>query len=692
MINKLLIANRGEIARRIMRTAHSMGISCVAVYSDADRLAPHVREADQAVHLPGTAAADTYLRADLIVEAALATGADAVHPGYGFLSEAAHFAEECLGAGLIFVGPPPSAIAQMGSKLAAKEVLSAAGVPVLASIEVSPSMDPRELEEAAYTVGWPILVKASFGGGGRGMRIVRSPEGLQEAVDAASREAASAFGDGTVFLERYLEAPHHIEIQIMADAYGNVVHLGERECSIQRRHQKIIEESPSPLIDEATRQEMGAVAVRAAKTIGYIGAGTCEFLAVRTDRAGNGGIAREPKESFGGAGGVGAGSLEGGAGGVAFYFLEMNTRLQVEHPVTEMVTDMDLVRLQILIAEGEPLPREVFSPAIKGHAIEARLYAEDPESSWMPSVGKLYRFDLPQLEGVRLDSGVESGDEISPYYDPMLAKVIAHAPTRHEAARKLARALSTAHIHGLVTNRDLLVGILTHEEFLSGDTSTAFLERNDPAELSSSRQSKEGEQLSALAAALSAQAERRRDAKVMASLPSGWRNNPSQLQQSVYEGRRGRIEVGYRFDRRGKAVLAIDGELRSNLELEFALPGVVAIEEGGTLHHFEVHRVDRRVFIDSDYGSYSLIEADRFPLPEAEERAGSLTAPMPGTVVKVLTSSGEQVSEGQALVVLEAMKMEHAIAAPHSGTVTDLLVTQGSQVQAGAPLVVLAKE
>src|SRR5215475_952023 len=444
MIGRLLVANRGEIARRVIRTCRDLGISPVAVYADPDADAPHVAEADVAVRLPGSAAAETYLRADLLLVAARRTRADAVHPGYGFLAENAGFAAAVLEAGLTWVGPPPDAIATMGSKVDAKRLLAAAGVPVL------PTWAPGEVPADAY----PVLVKAVAGGGGRGMRVVAGPSELDSAVESASREAAAGFGDGAVFVEPYLRSPRHVEVQVVADRHGGVVALGERECSVQRRHQKIVEEAPSPAVDPALRARLAAAAVTAAQEVGYVGAGTVEFL---LDASG------DP------------------------VFLEMNTRLQVEHPVTECVTGLDLVALQLAVAEGRPLPFAEAPPA-RGHAIEVRLYAEDPAADWRPSAGTLHRLAVPGVTaefaplaadtGLRLDSGVADGTVVSAHYDPMLAKLIAWAPTREAAARRLAAALARAAVHGLVTNRDLLVRILRHPDFLAGRTDTGFLDRD----------------------------------------------------------------------------------------------------------------------------------------------------------------------------------------------------------------------
>ena len=447
VISKLLIANRGEIAARVIRTAHALGVATVAVYSDPDADAPFVTLADEAVRLPGAAAADTYLRGDLIIAAATATGAHAVHPGYGFLSENAAFARACADAGLIFVGPAPATITVMGDKIAAKALMAEAGVPVLPSVTVTEAGD---LAAEAAEVGFPLLVKAAFGGGGRGMRLVADMAGLEQAVSSARREAAAAFGDGTVFLERYVPDPRHVEVQIIGDAHGDVIHLFERECSIQRRYQKIVEESPSPAVDGPLRQALARAAVTAGQAVGYTGAGTVEFV---LDRDGS------------------------------FYFLEMNTRLQVEHPVTEEVTGLDLVELQLRIAEGEPLPPEAREAAISGHAIEARLYAEDVPAGFVPVTGTLHRFAIPAGPGLRVDTGFRDGSVVSPHYDAMLAKVIARGRTRADAARRLARALRDAEIHGVTTNRDLLVAILREPDFLAGATDTGYLTRHEPAAL-----------------------------------------------------------------------------------------------------------------------------------------------------------------------------------------------------------------
>ncbi len=652
MITKLLVANRGEIAARIMRTAHAMGVATVAVHSDPDADAPFVRLADEAVRLPGAAPADTYLRADLLVEAARATGADAVHPGYGFLSESAAFARACAEAGLTFVGPPPAAIAAMGSKLEAKALMEKAGVPVLPGATLTADTDPAG---AAAQIGFPVLVKAAFGGGGRGMRVVHDPAELAGAVEGARREAASAFGDGTVFLERFVVDPRHVEVQIVGDAHGEVVHLFERECSIQRRYQKIVEESPSPAVDDALRAELGAAAVAAGKAIGYTGAGTVEFVL----------------------------GTSGDASG-RFFFLEVNTRLQVEHPVTELVTGLDLVALQLRVAEGEPLPPEVTGARIDGHAIEVRLYAEDVPAGFRPATGTLHRFRVPELPGVRVDAGVADGSVVGSHYDPMLAKVVAHGRTRAAAARTLARALARAQIHGVTTNRDLLVGVLREPDFLAGRTDTGYLARHDPAALGAAA----GAAVHAVAAALAAQAGNRAAAPVLAGIPSGWRNVGGIPQRVGYALGERTVEVAYAFRRSGLEV-TVDGDPLA-VRLLRAAPDGVDLEVDGVRRSYVVHRVAGWSFVDGPDGSAALAEVPRFADPNAVAHAGSLLAPMPGGVVRVQVAEGDRVAAGQSLVVLEAMKMEHAVVAPVDGVVSEIVVAAGDQVDAGQVLAVVA--
>jgi propionyl-CoA carboxylase alpha chain len=649
-IRKLLIANRGEIASRIMATARDMGIATVAVFSDPDRDAPFVSLADEAVPLPGSAPGDTYLSIGRIIAAAASTGADAVHPGYGFLSENASFARACLAAGLIFVGPPAAAIEAMGSKPAAKALMAEAGVPVLPGITIAADVD---VAEAAARTGWPVLVKAAYGGGGRGMRIARSVAELESAVSSAEREAASAFGDGTVFLERFVESPRHIEVQIFGDSHGNVIHLFERECSIQRRYQKIIEESPSPALNDAQRDELGSAAVTAAKALGYVGAGTVEFV-VAPDGA--------------------------------FFFLEVNTRLQVEHPVTEAVTGLDLVRLQLLVAQGEPLPVEALEAVSRGHAIEARLYAEDVSAGFLPASGTIHRLFVPPARGLRVDAGYTDGSVVSTFYDAMLAKVIAWAPTRSEAAALLAGSLARARVHGVITNRDLLVGILRDPEFLAGATDTGFLERHDPAALSVSPTSGELRKWHAMAAALTGQASRLSLRGVQPAVPSGWRNVATMAQPVTYND--GEVAVGYRNGRDGVSV-TIDDEPVEGLQVSALAPDFLDATVAGMRRRVEVDRVGATFYVDSDLGSSTLVEVDRFPLPESAAATGSLLAPMPGSVVRVQAVTGAGVQAGDTLIVLEAMKMEHSIRAPYAGTVASVGVVVGQQVETGTVLVVV---
>ena len=651
MITKLLVANRGEIAARVMRTAHALGVGTVAIYSDPDADAPFVALADEAVRLPGATPTETYLRGDLVIAAAQATGADAVHPGYGFLSENAGFARDCAAAGLTFVGPTPDAIASMGSKLEAKALMAAAGVPVLPGATVTESTD---LDAEADRIGFPVLVKAAFGGGGRGMRIVRSASEMRDAVDGARREAASAFGDGTVFLERFVEDPRHVEVQIVGDSDGEVAHLFERECSIQRRYQKIVEESPSPAVDDRLRAELGSAAVAAGKAIGYTGAGTVEFV---LDQQGS------------------------------FFFLEVNTRLQVEHPVTELVTGLDLVALQLRIAEGRPLPAEVTGARIDGHAIEVRLYAEDVPAGYLPSTGTLHRFAIPALRGVRVDAGVTDGSLVSPHYDPMLAKVIAHGATRAEAARTLARALAQASIHGVTTNRDLLVGILRDEEFLAGRTDTGYLPRHPDLV---TPEPDDGERVRAVAAALALQAQHRAGARVLGGLPSGWRNVGGPPQSVAYAVDDRTLEVAYAFRREGLAAhVNGSGRRDDHIRSHAAEPHQVVLELDGVRRTYRVHRADGQTFVDGPDGSSAFRDVPRFADPNAVAHAGSLLAPMPGTVVRVLAGTGDAVTAGSALVVLEAMKMEHTVAAPVDGVVAELHVAPGDQVETRQVLAVV---
>jgi len=693
-IRTLLVANRGEVARRVFRTCRQLGIRPVAVYTPPDAGAPFVAEAAAAVPLDGVRG---YLDIDQILAAAEATGADAVHPGWGFLAENAAFAEACIAAGVTWVGPPPKAMEAMGSKIEARRLMEAAGVPVVPGATLAPTGVPDQhlslvrnaesggggspafpadedgIAAAGAAVGFPLLVKASAGGGGKGMRLVTQPEDLAGAVADAAREAASAFGDPAVFLERFVSPGRHVEIQVIGDHHGSVVHLFERDCSVQRRHQKLVEEAPSPAVDDDLRARMGEAAVAAATAVGYHGVGTVECLL--------------------------------GPDG-SFYFMEMNTRLQVEHPVTELVTGLDLVALQLAVAEGRPLPPEVHQARLSGHAVEVRLYAEDPLHDYQPQTGRIEALEFPGAAGLRVDSGVEAGSVIGTDYDSMLGKVIAAGPTRVEAVRLLVDALRRARIHGVGTNRDLLVAILDHDEFGSGKADTGFLERHPPEELLASALEPPALQLHALAAALAAQAENRAGAPVLGAVRSGFRNNPGPPTVRRFTVGSGETErevvVGYRLGRDAgvhlrhpplanerRSIFTVDGEELAVSLIE-ARPEAVDLVVDGVRRRFDVRRYARgsggppqdasAIHVDSALGSTALRAVDRFPSKEGQRPSGSLVAPMPGTVVKVLAAPGDTVAKGDPVVVIEAMKMEHTIGAACDGTVAEILVEVGRQV------------
>lgn len=649
MVTRVLVANRGEIARRVFATCRRLGIGTVAVYTDPDAGAPHVAEADARVRLEGR---DGYLDAEQLIVAARAAGADAVHPGYGFLSENAEFAAAVSDAGLTWIGPPVAAVAAMGSKIEAKKMMAAAGVPVL-----------DELDPATVTVDQlPVLVKASAGGGGRGMRVVRDLSELPEQVEAARREAQSAFGDPTVFCERYLATGHHVEVQVLADRHGTVWAVGERECSIQRRHQKIIEEAPSPLVERTPgmRDKLFDAARLAAGAIGYTGAGTVEFMATGSEQ---------------------------GAGD--FFFLEMNTRLQVEHPVTEATTGLDLVALQLHVAAGgrlDPAP-----PPSRGYSIEARLYAEDPAKDWQPQAGVVHRFDVTGTTtqfgaldglGLRVDTGIVDGSEVSVFYDPMLAKVISYAPMRRQAAGLLADALARTRIHGVRTNRDLLVHVLRHPAFVDGATDTAFFDTHGLAELAAPLADQRAVSLSALAAALADAAGNRKTATVFSAAPSGWRNVASGFQTKRYaDGAGVTHEVRYRFTRGGVELPDHDA-----VSLVSASPHHVVLTVDGVDRPFDIARYGDDVFVDSPLGPVQLAVLPRFPDPAAAVAHGSLLAPMPGSVLRIGAAVGDTVRAGQPLIWLQAMKMEHTVAAPNDGVLAELNVEVGQQVDVNAVL------
>jgi acetyl/propionyl-CoA carboxylase alpha subunit len=679
MIERLLVANRGEIARRIMRTCRTLGIATVAVYSDADATAAFVDDADVAVALGGETPAESYLRIDAIVDAARRTGADAVHPGYGFLAENAAFARAVTEAGLTWVGPGPEAIEAMGSKLQAKARMAEAGVPLLGSADLT-GLSDAEVSAAAEAIGFPLLIKASAGGGGRGMRIVDGPDGLAEAVVGAAREAESAFGDGTIYAERYVSPSRHVEVQIFGDASGRVVHFGERECSIQRRHQKIIEEAPSPSLDDATRAALHAAAVRAGEAIGYANAGTVEFLL----------------------------GPPGPDGRAEFFFLEVNTRLQVEHPVTEEVFGVDLVRLQLEVAAGGPVPDQAAIGEPSGHAIEARLYAEDPTVDFLPSTGPVRAFSVPGAEGggragVRLESAIDSGSsgEVSRFYDPMVAKVIAAGPTRDAAARRLANALAGTVVDGIATNRELLVRTLRHPEFLGDRGDSEFLIRNDPADLG--RPLLEGDDLAvaAGAAALAVQVASRAGDRHTPGVATGFRNVVTVPQRITLARGDDELEVAYLFRRGRLERVAVDGDELGVPYLHRLSTTEVDLAIDGVRRRFAVVGADgtgpdgpdgASVSVSGPAGSVTLAVRARFADPVEAVVAGSTVATMPGTIVAVNVAPGDRVAEGDVLVVMEAMKMELAVAATTAGVVATVPVSPGDGVEAGAVLVVVDPE
>ncbi|MHB8794884.1 MAG: acetyl/propionyl/methylcrotonyl-CoA carboxylase subunit alpha [Candidatus Nanopelagicales bacterium] len=674
-IHRILVANRGEIARRVMRTARDLGISTVAVHSDADADALFVREADRAVRLPGVTSAETYLDGARIVEAGLASGADAIHPGYGFLSENPGFARAVLDAGLTWIGPTPESIEAMALKVEAKRLAAAAGVPLVPGAETPHGITDEGARAAGEEVGYPVLVKASAGGGGKGMRIVTAADGLLDALAGARREAASAFGDGAVFIERYLAGARHVEVQVFGDVQGSVVHLHERECSIQRRHQKVIEEAPSPGVTPAVRQQLHASAVALARAIGYVGAGTVEFMV------------------FG----------EGDA--QQHFFLEMNTRLQVEHPVTEQVTGVDLVAWQIAVAQGEPLPLTQDQVAVDGHAIEARLYAEDPARDYLPATGTIHRFEAPDRPGLRVDTGVGDGSIIPSHYDPMLAKVIGHGPSRAVAAAVLADGLGRMRLHGPVNNRDSLVAILGSPAFLAGDTTTSFLDEHRG--LLRPMVCAEDEQRHAIAAACALEAQ----AAPADPVPLGWRNVPS-APSFVTLRRRGdaafttvlvdRDRSGARYriartpDAPFAAAFALDGEAVDGAvaRVEAESDGcetVVVVAVGGVAARCLVATYGADLFVDDGPHSSAWVVVPRFADHSRDAAGRGPATPVPGTVTHVAVAPGDAVVAGATLVVLEAMKMEHRIAAQVDGVVERVLVVAGQAVDAHTVVVEFAE-
>ena len=638
IFNSLLIANRGEIACRIIKTAREMGIRSVAVYVDADKDALFVKQADQSVRLQDGG----YLDGNQIIDAAIKTGAQAIHPGYGFLSENSSFARKVKKEGLVWIGPSPHVISVMGDKLKAKELAIKADVPTLPM-----TSDPKK----ANKIGYPLLIKAAAGGGGKGMRIVNKSGELKDSIISAQREALNGFNDERIFIERYVEKSRHIEIQILGDSKGNVVHLGERECSIQRRHQKIIEESPSPRVSEEVRNKMGDAAVKLAKKIKYESAGTVEFLF--DDKTGE------------------------------FWFLEVNTRLQVEHPVTEEVTGIDLVCEQLKVARGEELKFSQEDIQWNGSSIEARLYAEDPNNDFLPEIGTLIAFEKDNSADARWDTGVSMGTVVGTDFDPMLAKIISYAPNRTDAASKLARALESAHIGGVKTNRDFLVNCLKTKEFIDGDTTTDFIDRVNPDR---KLVIPDGSIHHVVAiAALWIQESNRKNSNVANFMPSGWTNGRLPSQSITFEHENIDIKVEYQLQRDGSFKFAND---KTALIYEMDESGIDCVFDAKR-HYAKVTMNDSDILVHMPYGDVMLSIKPKFVIPGQEITAGGLIAPMPGKVIDIKVDKGKKVKAGDTLVILEAMKMEHSIKASEDGTVSELLISVNDQVENGALLMVV---
>jgi len=654
MIARLLIANRGEIAVRVARTAQRMGIHVIAVYSDTDAASMHVAVADEAVRIGPDAAAESYLDIGAVIDAARSSKADAIHPGYGFLSENADFADACAAAGIRLVGPSAAAMRAMGDKAASKDVMSKADVPLVPGYHGA-DQDPAMLATQAAEIGFPVLIKASAGGGGRGMRIVESAGAFDEALAAAQREARGAFGNDRVLLEKYLTTPRHIEVQIFGDDHGNVVHLFERDCSLQRRYQKVVEEAPAPGMTDTRRAEIGAAAVAAARAIDYSGAGTVEFIVDATTDGANG----------------------------SFYFMEMNTRLQVEHPVTEFVTGLDLVEWQLRVADGESLPLAQSDIKLDGHAIEARLYAEDPERDFLPAPGHVVAFEVPELgASVRIDTGVRTGDDIAVSYDPMIAKVIAHGADRESAIAALDRLLAELVCAGPVTNQAFLRRAITHREFVGGDVDTGFIDRHRDILIPPRDGVPDGALAAVVARLLTqrgrqavAQASARGDANSPWAASDGWRANLRNMET-----------LEFRDGETALSVSVVHGADQVSLTLPDGQTVDVETAEGG----WSAYASGNMFFAVADG---TQIRLERIvAVEEASDRAGAaggLNAPMPGKVVRVMVSPGDQVARGQTLMVLEAMKMEHAISASGDGQVAAVFFAEGDQVAEGAELLQL---
>ncbi|KLO57253.1 3-methylcrotonyl-CoA carboxylase [Delftia tsuruhatensis] len=667
MFKKILIANRGEIACRVAASARRMGVRTVAVYSDADARAKHVQACDEAVHIGGSAPKDSYLRWERILEAAKATGAQAIHPGYGFLSENEEFAQACADAGLVFIGPPPSAIRAMGLKAASKQLMEKAGVPLVPGYHGA-DQDPQLLQREADRIGYPVLIKASAGGGGKGMRLVERSEDFAAALASCQREAINSFGDDAVLVEKYVLRPRHIEIQVFGDTQGNCVYLFERDCSVQRRHQKVLEESPAPCMTPALRQKMGEAAVAAAQAVNYVGAGTVEFIVEQP------GGYDQPEA-------------------MKFYFMEMNTRLQVEHPVTEAITGEDLVDWQLRVASGLPLPKRQDELRITGHAIEARICAENPDNGFLPATGTLHVYRKPDCASfhvgdVRVDDGVREGDAISPFYDSMIAKLIVHGDTREQALARLDAALAETRIVGLATNVQFLRQVIASDAFATAKLDTALIEREKQHLFHQQRLP----QAQAVAAAVAQvlQAERAQETADPFSRRDGWRSHGVAERRWDFRQGEAAVPARLRYLHDGALQLAVgEGESLAEglLSWQQAGDGAFDVQFAGQRLRAQVHVLGEQCHVFAPQGAAVLGLAD--PLAHAGDvhsEGGRLTAPMPGKVVSFAVKAGDKVSKGQPLAVMEAMKMEHTIAAPGDGVVAELLYAPGDQVTEGSEL------
>ncbi len=654
-IDSILIANRGEISSRVSHTCRKMGIRSIAVFSEADRKMPFVTDADEAIFIGASNPAESYLDQDKIISAAQSAGAQGIHPGYGFLSENASFAQRCADAGLIFIGPNPQAITAMGSKSEAKELMNKHHVPTVSGYQGADQSNERLIKESK-SIGFPLLLKATAGGGGKGMRIVHQESNLADAIDAARRESLAAFGDGELIIEKYIDSGRHIEFQIFGDQHGNCIHLLERECTIQRRYQKVVEESPSPIMTPDLRAEMGQAAINAAKALDYDNAGTVEFI--YDDKSGD------------------------------YYFLEVNTRLQVEHPVTEEITGIDLVKLQIESAQGMPLTLKQEDIDGAGYAIEIRLYAEDPYNDFRPVTGQIKKLDIPDVEGLRIESAVESGSEISMYYDPMIAKIIVHDTDRLSAHRKLSYVLDHMVCAGTVTNQTLLSQILKHPDFRRGAYNTHFIA--DHIDLALQAADTAGLAQAMIASTLYRWGIRDQKRALLRAMPSGWRNSFNDYQIDTFRAGEQELSVRYRYVKGAFEIIAPDGE-QKNVSIVNVQDESITVEIDGHVKSYHVVDTDDIIYLHhGSVGNVALEKVDRLPIKEIEKVAGGYEAPMPAQVIDVLVASGDKVSEGDGLVIISSMKMESTVEAESDGIVEEVYVNPGQAIEAGHIMLKLA--